>query len=69
MAKNLRAKIPESDTMLIHDVNPAVLEAFQKEVGNVTIAKNVRQVAENSVGECHMSLAQPAPDEHVLFYL
>ncbi|KAK3721039.1 hypothetical protein LTR37_003329 [Vermiconidia calcicola] len=48
MAKNLRAKIPESDTMVIHDVNPAVTESFAKEVGNVEIAKNVREVAEKT---------------------
>lgn len=48
MAKNLRTKIPSSDTMFIHDVNPAVTESFAKEIGNVTIAKNVREVAENS---------------------
>ena len=49
MAKNLRTKIPSSDTMYIHDVNPAVTESCAKEIGNVTIANNVREVAENSV--------------------
>ncbi|KAK3622578.1 hypothetical protein LTR56_022133 [Elasticomyces elasticus] len=47
MAMNLRSKIPSSDTMIIHDVNPAVTEQFAKEVGNVTIAESVREVAEN----------------------
>ncbi|KAK1061380.1 hypothetical protein LTR12_002014 [Friedmanniomyces endolithicus] len=47
MAKNLRSKIPSSDTMFIHDVNPKVTEEFAKEVGNVTIAQSVREVAEN----------------------
>lgn len=50
MASNLRSKISSSDSMFIHDVNPAVTEQFAKEVGNVTVAENVRQVAENSVG-------------------
>nr|OQO18381.1 hypothetical protein B0A51_13181 [Rachicladosporium sp. CCFEE 5018] len=48
MAKNLRTKIPESDTMIIHDVNEASTAKFAEEVGNVTIAKNVREVAEKS---------------------
>ena len=51
MAKNLRTKIPESDKLYIHDVNPAILEQFAKEHQGVTIAKNVREVAENSVSQ------------------
>lgn len=51
MAKNLRAKIAESDTMLIHDVNPAVTKKFAEEVGKVSIAENVREVAEKTVRE------------------
>jgi 3-hydroxyisobutyrate dehydrogenase len=49
MAKNLRAKIQESDTMVIHDVNSKALEKFKSEVGNVEVAKNVREVAEKTV--------------------
>lgn len=49
MAKNLRAKIPESDTMVINDVNDSATQQFVKEVGNVTIAKTVREVAEQTV--------------------
>jgi 3-hydroxyisobutyrate dehydrogenase len=49
MAKNLRAKIQESDTMVIHDVNAKALEKFKSEVGNVEVAKNVREVAEKTV--------------------
>lgn len=49
MAKNLRTKIPESDEMVIHDLNPKTTEQFAQEVGNVTVAKNVREVAENTV--------------------
>ncbi|EMC91903.1 hypothetical protein BAUCODRAFT_39046 [Baudoinia panamericana UAMH 10762] len=48
MATNLRNKIASSDTMVIHDVNPAVTEQFSKEVGNVTVAKDVREVAEST---------------------
>ena len=49
MAKNLRTKISSSDTMLIHDVNPAVTQSFKEEVGNVEIANTVREIAENTV--------------------
>ena len=49
MAKNLRAKIPQSDTLIIHDVNPAVTEQFKSEIGNAEIAQNVREVAEKTV--------------------
>ena len=54
MAKNLRAKIPESDKMVVHDVNPAVTEKFAKEIGNVDVGENVREVAEKTV--CGASL-------------
>lgn len=55
MASNLRSKIQPSDDMIIHDVNPTILEKFQKEfssVGNVKIAESVREVAEQSVCAC-----------------
>ncbi|KAF2719082.1 hypothetical protein K431DRAFT_287105 [Polychaeton citri CBS 116435] len=48
MALNLRAKIPKSDTMFIHDVNPTICEKFKQETGNATIVQGVREVAENS---------------------
>ena len=49
MARNLRSKIAESDTMYIHDVNTGVCEELQQELGNVKTAKSVREVAENAV--------------------
>ena len=49
MAKNLRERISESDTMVIHDVNQTALDKFKSEVGNVEIAKNVRELAEKTV--------------------
>lgn len=49
MAKNLRTKIPASDTMVIHDVNPKILEQFASEHKGVTIAKDVREVSEHAV--------------------
>ncbi|KAI7606707.1 hypothetical protein KC319_g21430, partial [Hortaea werneckii] len=48
MARNLRSKINQSDTMYIHDVNPEVCERLQQEVGNVNIANSVRDVANNA---------------------
>lgn len=53
MARNLRSKIAQSDTMCIHDVNPAVCEQFEKEVGNVKVVQSVREIAENSVCAPH----------------
>lgn len=51
MAKNLRAKIPEGDSMTVFDVNTAAVERFVKEAepSNVTVAKAPREVVENSV--------------------
>jgi hypothetical protein len=49
MAVNLRQKIHKSDTMVINDVNDAATQKFVEEVGNVTIAKTVREVAEQTV--------------------
>lgn len=51
MAKNLRAKIPEGDSLTVFDVNAATLERFVKEAqpGNVTVAKAPREVVENAV--------------------
>lgn len=64
MARNLRNKIAQSDTMIIHDVNPAVTNEFAKEMGNVEIAKSVREIAENTVGTPSTVAAPPAQDEH-----
>ena len=51
MAKNLRAKIPEGDTLTVFDVNTAALDRFVKEAepGNVTVAKAPRELVENCV--------------------
>lgn len=60
MAKNLRAKIPEEDTMTVFDVNPSSSEKLTKEAvpANIQIAKGPREVAQNSVSKscltyCH----------------
>ena len=68
MAKNLRAKIPETDTLIICDTNPKATEKFVEEVGIATsstnapgkgtgihIAKNPREVAQKSVSLSHPS--------------
>lgn len=70
MAKNLRAKIAESDNLVIYDVNAESTERFAKEVGiaassveapakgaGVEIAVNPRAVAEQSV--CEQISLQP----------
>ena len=51
MAKNLRAKIPEGDTLTIFDVNKASLEKFSQEAtpSGVVVAKSPREVAEKAV--------------------
>ncbi|KAL1979284.1 hypothetical protein VTN96DRAFT_6312 [Rasamsonia emersonii] len=51
MAKNLRAKIPASDTLIIRDVNKDVMQRFVEETktaGSVEIADNPREVAEKA---------------------
>lgn len=51
MARNLRAKIPESDTLIIFDTNTATTQKFLSEgVGkNIEVASLPRDVAERSV--------------------
>lgn len=49
MAKNLRAKIADSDSLIVYDVFPAATEKLQKEANNVDVAKSVREVAEKAV--------------------
>ena len=56
MAKNLRAKIPKSDKLVICDRNIQATDSFVQEVGsgsegdgNVEVVKTPRKVAEQSV--------------------
>lgn len=51
MASNLRAKIAESDTFIVHDVNETATRKFMEEHSgtNTKVADNVRQVAEQAV--------------------
>ncbi|KAI9667649.1 MAG: hypothetical protein M1821_000466 [Bathelium mastoideum] len=50
MAKNLRAKVPTSDSLVIHDINSAVTNQFVEEHAgqNVEIAASVRQISEKA---------------------
>ena len=83
MAQNLRAKIPEGDTLYIHDHDRDVTRKFKEEVGiaaagagaegkakGIEVAESSRDVAEKSV-----SAFPPCPildlvdnDEHVLSF-
>lgn len=49
MAQNLRAKLPSSDKLIIHDVNTEATSRFTKETSNVEVAESVRDLAEKSV--------------------
>ena len=59
MAANLRAKLPESDSLLVNDRNVETLEKFTKEISVVSTAaskpngveacSSAREVAEKSV--------------------
>jgi len=62
MAKNLRAKIPASDTLIVRDINEDAMKRFATEAqeaarsngaganeGQVELAENAREVAEKSV--------------------
>lgn len=51
MAKNLREKIPEGDSLTVFDVNTSSTEKLKSETGSskLEIAKSPREVAEKSV--------------------
>lgn len=49
MAKNLRTKIEDSDTLTVYDVNPGATKKLQEEAGKIDVAQNVREVAEKAV--------------------
>jgi hypothetical protein len=55
MAKNLRAKIPKGDSLTVFDLNKTALDRFVEEAteGKVTVAKEPREVVENSVRSQH----------------
>lgn len=49
MAQNLRAKLPSTDKLIIHDVNSEATAKFAQEQSNVEVAQDVRDLAERSV--------------------
>lgn len=51
MARNLRSKIPEGDTLTVFDVNAKSTEKLQSESSskNLHVAKSPREVAEKAV--------------------
>jgi hypothetical protein len=50
MAKNLRAKLPADDVLLIQDINKTATSKFiEEQPAGVNIADTVREVAEKSV--------------------
>lgn len=66
MAKNLRTKMSSNDRLIIHDVDTKMLDTFAQEVGKGTkVAKDARQVAEESVSLLHSHLSTIQNDEHV----
>lgn len=65
MAKNLRAKIPEGDTLTVFDVNTSSTDKLKSETQspNLHIAKSPREVAEKSVRICLTTLHNISYDE------
>ena len=69
MAKNLRAKLPQGDSLVINDVNQETTAKFVEEVGTgVEVMETPRQVAERSVSHAARGSSSPqvSYDEHVL---
>ena len=57
MAKNLRAAIPQSDTLIVHDRNSEATAKFVQEVGaGIEVASSPRSLAEKSVSTEVLSL-------------
>ena len=81
MAKNLRAKIPASDTLIIHDRNKEATAMFMHEVGiardkptsnnemglmGIEVASSPRAVADRAVRDLSSTIIKHFPyDEHV----
>lgn len=57
MAKNLRAKIPMEDTLIVYDVNPQATKSLMSEAPEgqvVAIAETVRELAEKAVSSFYL---------------
>ena len=65
MARNLRAKIPQEDTLIVYDVNSQATKSLVSEAPGgqgVTIARTVREVAEKAVSRpIHISIYTTVP--------
>jgi hypothetical protein len=69
MAANLRAKIPEKDTLLINDRNDAATKSFVDDVeagtnglrGSVVVVEDARELAERSVSSFPPPAARKPP--------
>ncbi|KAK4981897.1 hypothetical protein LTR66_009626, partial [Elasticomyces elasticus] len=48
MARNLRKNLPESDKLVVFDVNKESTSKFVEEVQGAEVAEDVREVAEKS---------------------
>jgi hypothetical protein len=61
IAKNLRAKVPVTDTMIIYDLNTDITQRFLDEHDGkgVEIANTPREVADGSV--CALLFSFPVP--------
>lgn len=75
MARNLRAKIPRSDTLVVYDRNAETSAKFAQEIGaevkggNIEVATSSRVIAQKSVSQLsysYLSLSFISNDEHVL---
>jgi 3-hydroxyisobutyrate dehydrogenase len=65
MAKNLRAKLPATDTLIVQDVNLNATKQFLAEHSDgVIVADTVREVAEKSASIPLSSIPPPSYDEH-----
>lgn len=72
MAKNLRAKMPEGDTLTIYDVNTSSTDKLKSETesSKVEIAKSPKEVAEKSVSSpVHIPFTKKHDEQHLSFHM
>lgn len=68
MAKNLRAKISNADTLTVYDVNEASTKRLAEETGaKIHVATSPKEVAEMSVRATEFPMLPCFADEY-LFY-
>jgi hypothetical protein len=64
MAQNLRAKLPSSDTLIVHDVNAEAASRLAKESSGVEVAEDVRSLAERAVRSSPLSKSPETNHPH-----